>query len=221
MPRKCTLVIRHRDTRKDVKRKIKKMKEKYIDVVSSELFKHTNAQEILTELNIETIYVVKEIKTKEDVDFVFPKSKNLKPAFLFTDLSLYNTLKNKLLKDSLILGRGGSLSANTNILTTKSSIHLFDPISFETSFDEGLSRLSKQNQKIIFFNINDIYQNTHKAIKQMQFIIPILKKHKIEMRFITFAKNPEELIDPIILQEFLKNFNLEKPLIKRILQEKI
>jgi len=197
------------------------MKEKYIDVVSSELFNHPNVLETLEQLNFEIVYVVKEIKTKEDADFVFPKSKKYRPAFLFFDLSLYSVLKNKLPKGALILGQGKSLSSNTTILTNKSSIHLLNPISLETSFDEGLARIAKQNKKIILFNITDIWSNTHKTIKQMQFIIPILQKHKIEMRFITFAKKPANLIDPIVLQEFLKNFNLEKPLIKRILQEKI
>lgn len=197
------------------------MKEKYFDIVSSELFNYPNIENILAELCLSEIYVVKTISKREDLNFVFPKSKTIKPAFLFNDISLYSTTRNQIPKNSLILGHGKSLSSNTNILSTKSSIHLFDPISPQTSIDEGLARIAKQNQKIIFFDIGEIRKNQNKAIKQMTFILELLKKHKVEFRFITLAKVPEDLVDPIILQDFLKNFSLEKPLIKRIITEKL
>jgi len=198
---------------------IKKMKGKYFDVVSSELFSYPNVEKILEELNIKEIYVVKTIKTKEDLDCIFPKAKNYKGAFLFTDLNLYHVTKEKP-KNALFLGQGGGLSANAAILSTKSDIHLYNPISSETSIDEGLARIAKQNKKIIFFDIREIRNNQNKCIKQIQFILKLLKKHKVEFRFVSMAKIPEELVDPQVLERFLQNFALEKTLIKRIISEK-
>jgi hypothetical protein len=210
------LVIRHRDSRENV---IKKMKEKYFDVVSSEFFNYPSAEEILKKLNIEKIYVVKEINKREDLDFVFPKAKNTKPAFLFKDLNLYSNLKNKITKNALILGQGSSLSANTNIISSKSEIHLLNPISSETAFDEGLARIAKQNKKIIFFDIREIRYNQNKAIKQTLFILELLKKRNVEFRFVSMAKVPEDLVDPIVLKNFLRNLGIERAMIKRILED--
>lgn len=198
---------------------IKKMKEKYFDVVSSEFFNYPSAEEILKKLNIEKIYVVKEINKREDLDFVFPKAKNTTPAFLFKDLNLYSNLKNKITKNALILGQGSSLSANTNIISSKSEIHLLNPISSETAFDEGLARIAKQNKKIIFFDIREIRYNQNKAIKQTLFILELLKKRNVEFRFVSMAKVPEDLVDPIVLKNFLRNLGIERAMIKRILED--
>ncbi len=197
------------------------MKEKYIDFVSSELFKYPNISKNLEQLGIYTIYVIKEVKTKEDVDYPLPSGKQFRKALLFTDLNLLNTCKSIISKNTVILGQGKDILAISNILSTKIPIHLFDPIVQETSIDEGLARIAKQNNKLFFFNINQIRNNQNKSIKQMQFSIPILEKHKIEFKFISYAKTADELLDPVIIQEFLKNFNLEKPLIKRTLTENI
>lgn len=196
------------------------MKEKYIDIVSIDLFKTSGIQEVLAQLDIDTVYVLKNVKTKEDVDFPLPNGKQFKRVLLFNDLSLHSTCKSIIPKDTLILGQGGDLQSNTNILSNKSSIHLFDPIGQETCIDESQCRIAKQNKKIVFFNLDQIRNNQYKAIKQMSFIISLLKKHNVEIRFVTLARKQEDLVDPIILQNFLKNFNLEKPLTKRILQEK-
>jgi len=197
------------------------MKEKYTDVVSVDLFRNTGIGNIITQLDLDTVYVLKIVKTKEDVDFPLPTGKQFKKALLFSDLSLYSTCKSIILKDTLILGQGGTLQANTSILSNKSPIYLFDPIGQETCIDEGQCRIAKQNKKIVFFNIDQVRNNQYKAIKQMSFIIGLLRKRNVEMRFITLARRPEDLVDPIVLQNFLKNFNLEKPFTKRILQEKI
>ena len=195
------------------------MKEKYFDVVSSEFFSYPNAEEFLKNLNIQKIYVIKEITKKEDMDFVFPKAKNTKPTFLFRDLNLYSNLKSKIPKNTLILGQGGSLSSNTNIISNKSDIHLLNPISSETSIDEGLARIAKQNKKIVFFDIGQLRNNQNKAIKQTLFILELLKKRNIEFRFVSLAKVPEDLLDPVVLKNFLRNFALDAPLIKRILED--
>jgi len=198
---------------------IKKMKEKYFDVVSSDFFKKPFAEEILKKLNIQKIYIVKEINKKEDMGFVFPKVKNTFPAFLFNDLNLYSNLKSKIPKNALILGQGSTLSSNTNIISSKSEIHLFNPISSETAIDEGLAKLAKQNNKIIFFDIRELRHNQNKAIKQTLFILELLKKRNVEFRFVSLAKVPEELVDPIILKSFLRNLSLERAMIKRVLED--
>lgn len=195
------------------------MKDKYFDIVSSELFNHPGAEEILKKLNIQKIYVVREINKKEDLDFVFPKAKNLYPAYLFNDLNLYNNLKNKIPKNLLILGHGSNLASNTNIISNKSKIHLLNPISSETAVDEGLARIARQNNKIIFFDIREFRHNQNKAIKQTLFILELLKKRKVEFRFVSMAKVPEELTDPIVLKGFLRNLRLERAMIKRILED--
>lgn len=195
------------------------MKEKYFDVISSEFFSYPNAEKFLKNLNIQKIYVIKEITKKEDMDFVFPKAKNTKPTFLFRDLNLYSNLKSKIPKNTLILGQGGSLSANTNIISNKSDIHLLNPISSETSIDEGLARIAKQNKKIVFFDIGQLRSNQNKAIKQTIFILELLKKRNVEFRFVSLAKVPEDLLDPVVLKNFLRNFALDAPLIKRILED--
>lgn len=198
---------------------IKKMKEKYFDIVSSEFFNYPSAEDILKKLNIQKIYVIKEINKREDLDFVFPKSKAIKPAFLFKDTNLYSNLKNNIPKNALILGQGSSLSANTNILSSKSEIHLFNPISSETSIDEGLARVAKQNKKIIFFDIRELRNNQNKAIKQTLFILELLKKRNVEFRFVSMAKVPEDLVDPTVLMGFLRNLGIERTMIKRILED--
>ena len=195
------------------------MKEKYFDIVSSEFFNYPSAEDILKKLNIQKIYVIKEINKREDLDFVFPKSKAIKPAFLFKDTNLYSNLKNNIPKNALILGQGSSLSANTNILSSKSEIHLFNPISSETSIDEGLARVAKQNKKIIFFDIRELRNNQNKAIKQTLFILELLKKRNVEFRFVSMAKVPEDLVDPTVLMGFLRNLGIERTMIKRILED--
>jgi hypothetical protein len=195
------------------------MKEKYFDVVSSEFFNYPSAEEFLKKLNIQKIYVIKDINKKEDIDFVFPNSKTTKCAFLFKDLNLYSNLKNRLPKNTLIIGQGGSLIANTNIISNKSEIHLLNPISSETSIDEGLARIAKQNKKIVFFDINQLRNNQNKAIKQTLFILELLKKRNVEFRFVSMAKVPEDLLDPVVLKTFLRNFALDTSLIKRILED--
>lgn len=198
---------------------IKKMKEKYFDIVSSEFFNYPSAEDILKKLNIQKIYVIKEINKREDLDFVFPKAKGIMPAFLFKDIILYSNLKNKIPKNALILGQGSGLSANTNIISCKSEIHLLNPISSETSIDEGLARVAKQNKKIIFFDIRELRNNQNKAIKQTLFILELLKKRNVEFRFVSMAKVPEDLVDPTVLMGFLRNLGIERTMIKRILED--
>lgn len=190
-----------------------------IDIVSLDLFAYKNIEEILLSLGISTVYVCKSITKKEEQDFSLPVTKKiiLKKAVLLNNLELVKTIKD----NTLILVKGGTLKQNFSILNNKQNILLFDPIGEDLCFDESSAVVSKQNNKIIYFNLNNIRTNQYKTLKQMQFIIPLLKSKKIEMRFVTLAKHPKELIDSKILECFLKNFSLDKETINNFLNKEI
>jgi len=189
---------------------------KMFDIISEEILKERNIEEILLTFNYTTIYIYKRIQKKEDLNFDLPKLKNivLKKAFVLEDLNLVKSIKEK---DAIVLVNGGDIKSNTSAISNKSEVTLLNPIGTELCFDEGLAEIAKQNKKIIYFNINEIRTNQYRAIKQMNFIIPLLRSKNIEMRFVTLSRKSKDLIDEKILENFLKNFNLEKETINRFL----
>lgn len=186
------------------------------DIISEEILKEENIEEILLTFNYTAIYIYKRIQKKEDLNFDLPKLKNivLKKAFVLEDLNLVKSIKEK---DAIILVNGGDLKSNTSAISNKSEVALLNPTGTELCFDEGLAEIAKQNHKTIYFNINEIRTNQYRAIKQMNFIIPLLRSKNIEMRFVTLSRKSKDLIDKNILENFLKNFNLEKETINRFL----
>ncbi len=189
------------------------------DIISEELLKEKNIEEILLSLGYTDIYVYKKIRKKEDTNFDLPKltNINLKKAFILEDTNLIKSIKEN---DAIILFEGGDIKTNTNAISTKGAIDLLNPIGSELCFDEGLAEIAKQNKKTIYFNINEIRTNQYRAIKQMTFIISLLKSKNIEMRFVTLSKKSKDLIDDEILNNFLKNFNLEKETINKFLNSR-
>lgn len=204
---KCFMVAWNKNSGKDVK---------MFDIISIDFLKENDFEEVLLDLGYKEVFVCKSIKKKEDFVFSLPKTKKLllKKAVLLEDFSLINQVKEK---DILILTKGGDIKLNTQSVNNKNSI-LYNPIGQELCFDEGLAEISKQNNKIICFNINEIRTNQYRSIKQMRFIINILKEKQVEMFFVTLAKRKSDLIDFKILECFLENFNLEKETIKRFLK---
>jgi len=186
------------------------------DIVSEEILKEKNIEDIFVDLKLSVVHICKKIKKKEDLNFELPRFKktNVKVAYLLYDASLIGAIKDK---DAIILLSGGDIKSNTSAINNKSGCSLYNPIGNELCFDEGLAEISKQNNKIIYFNINEIRTNQYKAIKQMNFIIPLLKSKKIEMRFVTMARKKCDLVDHQILESFLNNFSLEKETIKKFL----
>ncbi len=186
------------------------------DIISEEILKEENIEEILLTFNYTAIYIYKRIQKKEDLNFDLPKLKNivLKKAFVLEDLNLVKSIKEK---DAIILVNGGDIKSNTSAISNKSEVTLLNPIGTELCFDEGLAEIAKQNHKTIYFNINEIRTNQYRAIKQMNFIIPLLRSKNIEMRFVTLSRKSKDLIDKNILENFLTHFNLEKETINRFL----
>ena len=190
-----------------------------IDIISEELLNIKDIENILFDLNITTAYVCKIIRRKEDLrEFNLPKTKKiiLKKAYLLDDCSIVSSIKEK---DCLILLDGGDLKKNTLAISNKSQASLFNPIGTELCFDQGLAEIAKQNNKTVYFNINEIRTNQYRAIKQMNFIINLLKQKNIDIKFVTMAKRTNELIDERILESFLINFNLEKEISIKILNK--
>lgn len=183
------------------------------DVIDFDFFKEKNSLDIFNFLNIDTLYICKEIKTKEDFLFSLPEIKGvvLKKAYLLTDLKYIKHIDN----NALFLFKGGTIKNNSLVLSSKQNIHLFNPVGEELCFDEGFCEIAKQNNKLIFFDINEIKRNQYKAIKQLSFIIPLLLSKNIEMRFVSFAKTKDMLFDFKILECFLKNFNIPSQTSKR------
>lgn len=190
-----------------------------IDIISEELLNIKDIENILFDLNITTAYVCKIIRRKEDLrEFTLPKTKKIifKKAYLLDDCSIVSSIKEK---DCLILLDGGDLKKNTLAISNKSQASLFNPIGTELCFDQGLAEIAKQNNKTVYFNINEIRTNQYRAIKQMNFIINLLKQKNIDIKLVTMAKRTNELIDERILESFLINFNLEKEISIKILNK--
>jgi len=177
-------------------------------------------ENIFSNLKIKTLYVFREIKKKEDFnqDFILPKSKlSLKKAYLLKDPSLFHFYKGK----EMIVVESGSLKNNTLISTNKKISFLKNPFSEKLSFDEQNARSCFQNKINVVFEINllrGIKKNAY--LKQFIFILNLLKIHSVDMVFVSFAKNIDDLVDPLVLFSFLKNFNLQEDTIYRMMSKK-
>lgn len=178
-------------------------------------------EKIFLYLKLKTIYVLREIKKKEDfnLEFILPKTTTnviLKKGYLIKDPSIFHLYKNK----EIVLVESKSLQNNTYISTHKKIKFLKDPISDKLSFDEQNARSCSQNKLTVFFNVN-LFKSSVNSLKQANFIISLLKLHKVDMFFATFAKTKEELIDSKVLFSFLKNFDLEETTINRFLSKEV
>ncbi|MEI8363829.1 MAG: hypothetical protein WCF78_00010 [archaeon] len=207
-----------------------KNKNEFTDFIFEEILEKepqdtlTNA---LSSLSIKTVYVMREINNKSDLshEYMIPPSTSkiiFKKAYLFYDISLLQFLKIKD-KDSekpIILAFGGDIKKNALILEKERGIDiLLNPISDKLSFDTSSSNLAKENKVIIGFNLNLFREKPYSSIKQARFIISLLIKNRIDMKFCSCARKINDLIDPIITQSILLNFELEKEGTRRMLMK--
>lgn len=197
---------------------------KYFDIVDETLFEQTkdNSQlnDILNQLNIKNIYIIQKIKNKQDIgkQIEIPKLKNIncEIIYLFEDLEQIGKIKNH-----IKMAHGKTPDELLKIVNNKNIDFIYNPIGKQLIFDEGCAKLAKINGKKIVFNINELLDNPYTSIKQWNFIIKLLKKNKIDMIFVSGAKNINELIDMKIVSYFLLNFKLEENIINRFLNKTI
>jgi hypothetical protein len=198
----------------------------YIDVVSEKLFENNTLEDIeniLTRLNIQKIYVLREINNKEDFKnkFNIPKLNNItcEKIFLVKDLNInISTISEKTIFECK------TIDDINKALKSKKTKYLSNIFSEKLIFDEGSANLAKQNTKKIIINLNDYREKTNKTskiIKQSEFIFSICLKKKIDIVFCSFSKNIEELIDPIITINFLKIFDVPETLSQKLLKENL
>jgi hypothetical protein len=181
--------------------------------------------DIFNSFKINVVYVLREIKSKKDFndEFIVPSSpsKNViyKRAFLLKDPTIYHLYKG----NDLILVESKSLKNNTYISTNKKINFLKDPISDKLSFDEQNARSCLHNKIKVVFNFNLLRCNhfRNQSIKQTLFITNILKEHKVDMIFASFAKTTTDLVPRDILFCMLKNYIFEESLINRVLDKDI
>jgi len=202
-------------------------KTKYIDFVFEEILEKEgldNLESTFLDLGIKKVYFVREIKNKLNLErgFVIPptKSKNItyEKAYLFYDISLLPKFKNQ--EKSIILGYGESLKNNTEILSKERGISiLLNPLSDKLAFDTASSNLCKDNKIKVGFDLNYIRNKPVSSIKQLNFIIPLLIKERIDLVVGSFARKKDELIDPKITLSFLLNFKVEEQTSRKILGE--
>jgi len=207
-----------------------KQKQEYIDFVFEEIIdKDTieNITNIFISLKITTVYFMREIKQKSDcsLEFIVPKSTDeiiFKKAYLIYDLSLLPNLLQKI-NDSnkpLILCYGGDIKQNASLLEKNRGVDiLLNPISNKLAFDTASSNLAKANNITIGFDLNLFREKPYLSIKQARFIIFLLLKDKVEMKFLSCARKIDELIDLEITKSLLFNFKLEKETINRLLTD--
>ena len=205
-----------------------KKNNEYIDFIFEEILEKEQLDDLtnsLTSLSIKTVYVMREIKQKSDfaLEYVLPpstKSLIFKKAYLFYDVSLLQFLKIKK-EDSekaIIIVLGGDVKKNSLILEKERGIDiLLSPISEKLSFDTSSCNLAKENKIKIGFNLNLFREKPYSSIKQSRFIISLLIKNKIDMRFLSCSRRINDLIDPLIIESLILNFELEKEGTKRML----
>jgi len=208
-----------------------KQKKEYIDFIFEEILEKESMVALihaLEILSIKTVYVMREIKQKSDLEYEYqlPLSNGItfKKAYLFYDISLIPFFKNKNKeKDNyLILAYGGEITKNSLILEKNRGIDiLINPISEKLSFDTSSANLAKENKLVIGFDLNLFRDKPYSSIKQARFIISLLVKNEIDMRFCSCARNVTDLIDPIIARSFLLNFKLNQETIQRMQMERI
>lgn len=198
---------------------------KFIDVVSEKLFENNSLLEIedvFKSFSIDTVYVVREVTKKEDFNkFNLPSSKEItyKKIFLLKNI---NDAVSK--TKEIVIGHGGDVSNISKVLLSKQIKHLFNPFSEKLVFDEGSANIAKQNSKKIIININDYRNNLalrSKIIKQTPFVLEMCMKKKVDFVYCSYAKRIEDVVDPVIIINFLKTFNVPETLSKRILTEEI
>ena len=198
---------------------------KYTDVICEEFLENTDISKldsIFLNLGITTIYVVRYIsKNYLSKDFIVPASKkiNYKKIYLVNDINDFNKFKKD--ETDIVMMYGNNLSNISRILQNERVDILLNPISDRLSFDEGSANVAKFNKKIIAFDVNLWRKKTYSSLKQAMFIIPLLKKKKVEMMFISLAKKPSDLVDPRILKALLLEFKLDDDIIERFLEFKI
>ncbi len=203
------------------------MKIKYFDFVSEDLIKNHSfdfLEDVFLKLNISFVYVLKEIKKKEDLidEITLPQNTSkltFRKAYLLKDPGLFHFCKDK----EMVLVESKSLKNNTYISTNKKIHFLKDPLSDKLCFDEQNARSCKQSNTKVVFDINLFRSKNHyQYLKQAVFIIMLLKRHNVDMFFCSFAKKEEDLIDvKSVLVNFLKNFNLDESTINRFLSADI
>ncbi len=203
------------------------MKTEFTDFIFEEIIDKEpidNLVNTLTSLSIKTVYVMREIKNKSDLalEYMLPPSTtiNFKKAYLFYDISLIPFFKtrNEDGNKPLILAYGGDVKKNSIILEKERGINiLLNPLSEKLSFDTASTNLAKVNKIIIGFNLNLFRDKPYSSIKQARFIISLLIKNKIDMRFCSCARRLIDLVDPQITESLLLNFKLEKETSKRFL----
>ncbi|HRT02393.1 MAG TPA: hypothetical protein P5513_00385 [Candidatus Diapherotrites archaeon] len=196
----------------------------YFDFIDETIIEQTNdnsqLNDMLNQLNIKNVYIIKKIKNKKDLEkqIDIPKLKNIncKPIYLFEDLEQINKIKN-----NIIMAQGNTPNDILKLVNNKNIDFIYNPIGKQLIFDEGCAKLAKINGKKIVFSINELLENPYVAIKQWNFIIKLLKKNKVDMIFISDAKNTNELIDMKIVSYFLLNFKLDENIINRFLNKTI
>jgi hypothetical protein len=180
-------------------------------------------EEVFKKLDIKTVYVLKEINSKEDLkeDFLIFKSNkiNFKKAYFLKNPSLYQYYKEK----ELVFVESGSLKNNFYISNNKKIKFLTNPLSEKLSFDEQNANSCYENKIKVVFNMNLLRDTSFKNnyLKQFNIIVNFLKIHKVDMVFATFSKNLDDLISNNVLKSLLLNFNLDENILNRFLSEDI
>jgi hypothetical protein len=170
----------------------------------------------LKEIGIEDIFFYKKIFKKEDflIDFNL-KNSNSSKIFLLEDINLVNFAPS----NSLLVFKAEKSSDLFLAIKNKKIKAIVHPIGNDLIFDEASANLLKENNKPVIFNFSEFKKNTYKSIKQSQFIIDLLLKKQIPFFFLSFAEKKNDVIQPIILENFLKNFNLNAEFIKKQMQK--
>lgn len=170
----------------------------------------------LKEIGVEQVFLFKKILKKEDflIDFNL-KNTNSSKIFLLEDINLVNFSPS----NSLLLFKAEKSSDLFLAIKNKKIKAIVHPIGNDLIFDEASANLLKENNKSVIFNYAEFKKNTYKSIKQSQFIIDLLLKKQIPFFFLSFAEKKNDIIQPIILENFLKNFNLNAEFIKKQMQK--
>lgn len=164
---------------------------------------------------IDSVFLFKKILKKEDFTNFNLKNNQSQKIFLLEDINLVNFAPN----DSLLLFRAEKSSDLFLALKNKKIKAIVHPIGNDLIFDEASANLLKENKKVVIFNYTEYKKNTYKSIKQSQFIIDLLLKKQIPFFFLSFAEKKNDIVQPIILENFLKNFNLNKEFLKKQMQK--
>jgi hypothetical protein len=225
------MAIRNKNTNKDVMRifmadNFDFVFEKFLDEISmdkdTENIKYNEPHTFFKDgiSTIVTLYVIRKIKKKQEInnDFNLPKIRpNMEKAYLLEDISLVHYIK-----DGLILANGNTPGKIAKILENKNIKILLNPISQDKLiFDEQCARVAGEQKKIIAFDMNEFRRHPYKAINQAKFIIKLLKKHRVDMMFCSFAGSLDELVGNLVRSSFAEELGLEKSTVNRFMDEGI